>query len=664
LAHRARLRRELSDLPSTAEEWWADRELLSDPPVAADSLLGFWPLTEATGDTTPLPAHATWADHHPAGQRGMRFGKAGGLSVDFQSLRSEDPLTISFWARAPDQLLDTVFFEQMTFKATGEDGKTEQPLGWKLTGSTQGELIFQIHDGRGQNISCKLPGEEALTPRAWQHVCVRYSGARARTAVTILVNGENRRLRNSDHSTIDSVVLENAELTIGKNLPSGGISDVRIFKRWLTLEGVQVLADEFVLRNRLASQAGWTDLSSAEQRRVRRFHRIAVDPVYRSTAQELAATQLRRDFIHSRSTTTLVSEERRDRKPSAWVLQRGEYDQRLEEVSPDVPAVLMPLPAEASRDRLGFARWLVDPRHPLTARVAVNRLWQSVFGVGLVKTAEDFGAMGDPPSHPALLDWLAVEFVESGWDVKHLLRLMVTSATYRQSARGTPAQHTQDPDNRHLGRGARLRLDAEVLRDQALAVSGLLVPVVGGPSVRPYQPPGLWKVVAIEGSNTRQFEQDQGAALYRRSLYTFWKRTAPPPAMAAFDAPTREQCLVRRERTNTPLQALVLLNDPQYVEAARHLAQLTVQVAIDDRARAAWMLEQVMAKPAHRDDLNDVLQTVVEFTNLFKGNPESATILIQSGDSEADPTLSPVELAAWTMAANALMNRDDFINKN
>ena len=665
MARRRQLRHQLDKAPDGNEmsDWWRSRQHMGDHPINADGLILFEPLIEPTADATPLPKDARWEDKHPAGRRGIRFEKTGGLEVKAPALRTDEPLTISLWIKAPDKLISTAVMEQVTNVPFGKDGKQKKPLGWKITTSTQGAVTFQMYDGKGGEISGRLAGEEALTPREWQHLCIRYSGGRSKTAVTVVVNGDNRRLRNSTQSYCDAVDLKEVPLKLGRSLVSGGLSDIRIYRRWLTGDEVQVLADEFRLREAMGSDSAWWKLPLEQKQMLVRYRKNALLPDYRKGSREFAKSQQRRDFIHSRSTTTMVMEERKDAKPRAWVLSRGEYDQRRGEVQPDVPAALIPLAGNLPRNRLGLAKWLVNPKHPLTARVTVNRLWQSVFGTGLVKTSEDFGVMGDPPSHPELLDWLAVEFVESGWNVNHMLSLMLNSATYQQNAK-VVANHAKDPDNRYLARGPRLRLDAEVLRDQILDVSGLLVRKMGGPSVKPYQPSGLWNVVAITGSNTRVFKQDSGDALYRRSLYTFWKRTSPPPSMAAFNAPTREQCTVRRERTNTPLQALVLLNDPQYVEAARQLAENTVKAGKNTADRATTMLERVLAKPAAKQDVADIVKLVGRFKNLFGKDVAAARQLIDSGDSQPDTSLDPKELAAWTMAANALMNRDDFINKN
>ena len=653
---RKELRSALSRWISTASKWWPTHQPTSAHPIAADGLALWLPLTEGEGDPIELPKAAEWAADHPAGRRGMRFGDGGELSVALPRLRSDEPLTVSFWFRTPERVMTTTLFDQT---AKTKDNKT---VGWKITGNTQGGLTFQLFDTKGQKISGLLPGDEALRPRAWQHVCVRYSGGQSNSSISILANNRAGRLRNDSENYVDATELADVPLKIASILPTAGLSDVRIFRRWVSDEEARILASDSLLKKLLTLDTAWSGLDPRDRDWLTQFHHNVVDEGYRALSRELSGTGRRRDFIYSRSTTTLVMQER-PTAPRTWVLQRGEYDKRLDEVAPGVPAALPALPNGAPKSRLGLAQWLVHRDHPLTARVTVNRLWQSVFGVGLVRTSEDFGVMGDRPSHPKLLDWLAVEFVESGWNVNHILKRIVTSAAYRQSNVVSPEKLRKDPDNRFLARGPRLRLDAEVIRDQALAVSGLLGRHIGGPSVRPYQPAGLWKVVAITGSNTREFKQDSGDALYRRSLYTFWKRTSSPPSMAAFNAPTREQCTVRRERTNTPLQALVLMNDPQFVEAARHLAEHALTGHTDDAARAVWMLTTVLCRPAREADTKDVLAAATGFHTIFQQKPDAAKKLINTGDSTPDETLDAVDLATWTMVANTLINRDDFLNK-
>jgi hypothetical protein len=347
------------------------------------------------------------------------------------------------------------------------------------------------------------------------------------------------------------------------------------------------------------------------------------------------------------------------------MLKRGEYDQRGDKVSRAVPAFLPPLPPGAPVNRLGLARWLVAPNHPLTARVAVNRFWLQVFGTALVKTAEDFGAQGEPPSHPELLDWLAVQFREDGWDVKRFMKRLVMSAAYRQSSRVTPEKLAKDPANRFLARGPRFRLDAEMLRDQALFASGLLVEHLGGPSVKPPQPAGLWEAVGYTDSNTAHFTADTGAAkVLRRSLYTFWKRTAPPPQMSTLDAPSRESCLVRRERTNTPLQALLLLNEPQFVEASRALAERTLREGgptTDDRL--SYMFRLVTARCPDASDLAELRSTLKDLALHYASQPAAARQLTATGETRADPRFGTGELAAWTMIGNIVLNLDETITK-
>ncbi len=361
--------------------------------------------------------------------------------------------------------------------------------------------------------------------------------------------------------------------------------------------------------------------------------------------------------------STLIYRERASSRPS-YVLHRGEYDQQRDEVPRTTPAILPSLPDDVPVNRLGLAKWLVDAKHPLTARVTVNRLWQQVFGVGIVKTSEDFGSQGEPPSHPELLNWLAVQFQEDGWDVKTMMKRFVMSATYQQASRTTPELLPRDPNNRLLVRGPRFRLDAEMLRDQSLAVSGLLRNSLGGPSVKPPQPDGLWHAVGYTGSNTSRFKADESPEkIHRRSIYTFYKRTSPPPQLNTFDSPSREYCTVRRERTNTPLQALLLLNDPQYVEAASALAARTMCDAKTVESRARRLFQLATSRVPCDAEVEELVSLYRELAAKFRGEPKAADELSSVGANTA-VDVDTAELAAWTMVANLALNLDEVVNKN
>jgi len=319
--------------------------------------------------------------------------------------------------------------------------------------------------------------------------------------------------------------------------------------------------------------------------------------------------------------------------------------------------------ADLPRNRLGFAKWLMADEHPLTARVTANRMWQEIFGVGLVKSADDFGSQGEQPVNQDLLDWLAVDFRESKWDVKRFYKQVLLSSAYRQAAVATPAKLAKDPDNRLLSRGPRFRMDAEMVRDYALASSGLLVPAVGGPSVKPYQPDGVWEAVAMIGSNTRFYKRDEGDKIYRRSLYTFWKRSAPPAAMDTFNAPTRESCTVRRERTNTPLQALATMNDVQFVEAARGLAERAYRAALTLDSRMDFLSQSVVARVFSPAEKLIAASAYRAFLKRYDSKPEEAKKLLAVGEKKADASIPAAEYAALTMLANQLLNLDEVLNK-
>jgi hypothetical protein len=389
-----------------------------------------------------------------------------------------------------------------------------------------------------------------------------------------------------------------------------------------------------------------------------------VDQSFQAATQLVASLEQERETIRKKYPVTHIQREKEGAMPMANLLFRGQYDQKRDQLVAAVPAALNPLPPGAPTNRLGLAQWLVAAENPLLARVTVNRFWQEVFGVGLVKSVDDFGIMGESPTHPELLDWLAVEFRESGWDVKHLFRLMVTSSAYRQNATTTPEKLEEDPGNRLLSRGPRFRMDAEMVRDYALAASGLLVPKVGGPSVKPYQPDGVWEAVAMPESDTKKYQRDSGDALYRRSMYTFWKRAAPPASMDLFNAPSREVSCTRRERTNTPLQALATLNDPQFVEAARHLAEQALQQTKGDTNKAVeFIAQRVVARPLSAKEKSLVKQSLGELMGFYTQQPDEAKKLVAVGDSKPAEGLPAPQLAAMTMVANQLLNLDEVLNK-
>ncbi|MFP6613812.1 MAG: PSD1 and planctomycete cytochrome C domain-containing protein [Pirellulales bacterium] len=364
----------------------------------------------------------------------------------------------------------------------------------------------------------------------------------------------------------------------------------------------------------------------------------------------------------SKPTAMVMAETTPARK--TFVLARGQYDQPTDvEVTAGLPAVLGALPKDAKPNRLALARWLIDPSNPLTARVAVNRYWQMYFGTGLVKTPEDFGTQGEPPSHPQLLDWLAIEFVRSSWNVKAMQKLIVMSATYQQSSKVTSKLLQADPNNQLLARGPRFRFPAELIRDNALAVSGLLVNRLGGASVRPYQPPGLWDDVVYQ--NVPRFQQDHGDKLYRRSMYTYWKRSVPPPNLQAFDAPSREACVLTRSRTNTPLAALVLMNDPTFVEASRKLAERAMtECDAPANARLTFLFRQTTGRPPAKNELERLQTTWSELVADYREDQAAAEKLMHVGESKYNASLDLAELAAYTGIANALLGIDETITKN
>ncbi len=511
----------------------------------------------------------------------------------------------------------------------------------------------------------KVVARAELPLNTWTHVLMTYDGSSQATGVKIYLNGEVQDTEvavNRLGGTIRTEVpLKVGQRHTSSRLDDVGISDVRIYRTTLKSDEVADLA--------AAGRALAIRSKPAQQRHEEVTEALLTwwlktrDPASRELQARYRVLREEEAAIRSRGTVAHVMQERTE-PAMAFVLYRGEYDKRRDRVKADTPDVLPPMPADLPHNRLGLARWLLRPEHPLTTRVTVNRFWQEIFGTGLVRTAGDFGVSGELPSHPELLDWLATEFRETGWDFKRLFKLLVTSATYRQSATCTTEKLEKDPHNRLLSRGPRFRMDAEMIRDYALASAGTLASKVGGPSARPYQPEGVWEAVAMPESNTRVYQRDQGVNLYRRSLYTFWKRSAPPASMEIFNAPSREVCTVRRERTDTPLQALVTLNDPQFIEAARALAQLTLEEAgqgVD--SRIDFIARRLLSRPLQPAELKVVRASVERLIAFYQSHSEDATKLLAVGTLKPSANQEPIVVAAWTMLANELMNLDEVLNK-
>ena len=497
----------------------------------------------------------------------------------------------------------------------------------------------------------------------WQHAAVTYDGSRHTKGFRFYLDGREQPVHVIIDRANNPTRIAREPLRIGYGPGEEGrfrgmIGEVRVYDRALSPEQIAVIATPESIDAIARVPEAQRTAAQANKFRWAFLDQYAAAPA-RKAWDELENLLLERERLIDSFPTVMVMEEM-DPPRETHVLLRGVYNAPGEKVTPGVPAVLPPLPAGAPNNRLGLARWLVDRSNPLTARVTVNLFWQLLFGAGLVKSVENFGAQGDWPEHPGLLDWLAVEFIESGWDVKRLLKTIVTSGTYRQSSRVTPELLERDPENRLLARGPRLRLPAEAIRDQALATAGLLSRRIGGPSVKPYQPDGLWE----ELSNAGKYKHDSGDALYRRSLYTFWKRTIGPPAMLTFDAAPRETCIVREIRTNTPLQALNLMNDVTYIEAARLLAERMIReggAAPQQRISYGFLLATARQPRIEEQDL--LLASFRHYRDRYQSRAPDALAFVSAGEHARDQSLDVPELAAYTAVASLILNLDETITK-
>jgi hypothetical protein len=569
--------------------------------------------------------------------------------------------------------------------------------GWDLMQSGA-RLNVHLIDSWSDNSIKVQTSHEVIAGDRWQHVFVTYDGSQKPDGIKIYVDGVSQPLRVENNSLRPGATLKTeTPARIAQRRAdqywSGSIQELRIYEAALS---EQEIAD-LVYSDELGLLLSLDPAQRTPERVKQSFDMLAhtVDGEYRTLTERVKGLEQEYTQIRDRSPITHIQQERTDTQPETNLLMRGQYDKKGELVRAATPAVLHAFSADLPRNRLGLAKWLTDAQNPVTARVTVNRFWQEVFGNGLVATPEDFGVMGSPPTHPELLDWLAVDFRENGWNVKRFYKQLLMSATYRQSATTTPEKLEADPHNALLSRGPRFRMDGEMIRDFALATSGLLSSNMYGPGVKPYQPENIWNIVGLPEGNTRNYRQDSGENLYRRSLYSFWKRMAHPPNLEILNAPSREVCVVKRERTNTPLQALVTLNDPVFVEAARTLAQRMIKAATElnpdavsisgndrtansqisrsDSANTAdaqannTILNQisltVLARKLSEKELELLQQDYTDFLTHYQTHPDEAQALLNTGESPVLSGIQPVELAAWTMICQQFLNLDEAITK-
>lgn len=514
----------------------------------------------------------------------------------------------------------------------------------------------------------KMVSPAALKPGTWHHVMVVFDGSQSgHQSMSIYVDGK-RASAGADPNTVGGTLENTVPLRLGsrdagdsKLTGNVALQDFRFYRKKLTEAEISSLANNKMITIWAALPA---DQRTPEQNKALFEHYItSVDTPSLEILREKDSLKAEEAALTARGSASLVYEEKKGQEPFAHILVRGAYTSKGEKVSPNTPAVLPPMPEDAPKNRLGLAAWLNDPGNPLPARVTMNRLWYYLFGAGIVESNGDFGIMGARPTNPKLLDWLASEFVASGWDHRHMVKTIVTSRAYRQSGAVGAEKLEKDPSNALISRGPRTRLEGEQLRDLSLAASGLLSRTVGGPPVKPYQPEGIWEAVAMPQSNTKNYKQDTGAALYRRSLYTFWKRTAVPPTMEILDAPSREVFCVKRDRTNTPLQALALMNDPQFVEAGKMLAAMALGAHQTFDERLDLMSLRLLGRKMDTAERAVVKTTLDAAIGHYTGKPEEAALALTAGEARPPESIPAAELAAWSLVAGQLMNLDETLTR-
>jgi hypothetical protein len=518
-----------------------------------------------------------------------------------------------------------------------------------------------------QSNALKVVTKEMLKPNQWHHVVLTYDGTHKASGVKIFIDGK-LATNQVQADTLQATIKTSQPLRIGGRSTSsiwkGEVDDLRLYGRALRQDELAAAGGGDPVQNILATPA--KDRKPGDQQILLARYLGSQDKTYKNLVSAKQKLEKQRADLDRKPVTSMIMQDNPpDKMRKTYVLDRGAYDspKKDEVITPAVPKALPAMPEGAPANRLGLAKWLTQPDHPLTARVAVNRYWMMLFGEGLVRSVGDFGAQSTPPTHPELLDWLAVDFVESGWNVKRMLKQIVMSKTYRKSSKIESMHREKDSENELLARAPRFRLQGEFIRDHALAVSGLLNPEIGGPGVKPYQPANIWNEVSLNGG--LRYRQDKGDKLYRRSMYTYWKRSSPMPNMLIFDSPSREKCVIQRQRTNTPLQALVTLNDPQFLEAARAFAERLLKSdkgSTADRIDLAY--RYATARPASGREVEVLTALYQKNLERFKAAPETAKDFLMVGESPRDDSLDAPEHAAWMVVAQTIMNLDESLTRN
>ena len=643
--------------------WLNDASVDRIPPLPTSGLAAYLPLDRIEGNRTPnrantnLPGMAVFDPRTSEGYQGKAVIFDGENGFDVKGVGAytrTTPFTIAFWMRASEWNDWNVVVHHT--KAALDAGSR----GYEVAMQHNQVVVGMAHMWPENAI--RIVSSDSLHLNQWHHIAVTYDGSSKASGLTLFIDGAPSGVNIVRDNLFKNITYERTEvhLTLGyrfrdTGFRNGALDELRVYNRQLVPLEIAQLAGREPFETPFK---GLASLTEADRKRLERYYLHVHNPAYRETLKALKQLRDKENTITSTIDEIMVMRDMESPRKS-YVLHRGAYDDKGEEVSPGTPERILAFPDHLPQTRLGLAKWLLAPENPLTARVAVNRFWQMLFGQGLVATPEDFGNQGALPTHPELLDWLAITFRDSDWDIKALIKMIVMSDTYRQTSHVSDSLRQLDPSNNLLARGPQFRLTAEMVRDMALASSGALVEKVGGPPVKPYQPAGLWK----EKSGA-VYEPDQGEGLYRRSLYTFWKRTSPPPSMILFDASRRNQCIVRRQATSTPLQALVLLNDPQYIEASRILAERVHAEggnALQDRITFAFRM--LTGRYPSDQEIDVLMRTYNEQLSMYTRTPGEAHALLSIGDKPYRQDIPAAELAAHTVVANTILNLDASVIK-